>query len=334
MRILGFGEKDSGCAYHRVALPLGFMEDVKAIVTNMPRPEMLNQKWDIVLFNRISPFDNDFNEARLNLGAKVVVDLDDDWDLPYSHIIKSDFELIRPRLVNNIKNADLVTVTNERIAYKASKLNKNVEILPNALPFGLEYFTDDKEPSDLLRLFWCGSITHERDLRILSGPLQRLDGRGIEMVIGGYNDLNDRTRNIWTRMVNVFTNYQKLPFRILRGISPIEYMKLYRHADVMLIPLEASPWHAAKSNLKLLEAACKKIPAIVSKVEPYSRDADAPVLWVEKQSDWIKHIKYLKDNEEKRKDLGEALYQWAVSKYNLFNINPGRRECFTDLIKA
>lgn len=333
MKILGIAEQSSGCGFHRVVLPLGYMDSISARVTNLPSPEMLQEKWDIVLFNRFSPFDNDYNEARDNLGAKVVLDLDDDWELPYSHLIHREYETLKPRLVNNIINADLVTVTNERIADKAYKLNKNVKVIPNSLPYGLHQFTIDKEPSDLIRIFWCGSITHENDLRILSGPLRRLNDKDIEMVIGGYNDVNDRTRMIWDRMLSLFSNSKRLPFRILRGMMPHEYMSLYRHADIMLIPLENSPWHAAKSNLKILEAASKKIPVIVSRVEPYSRDADAPVLWVDKQSDWIKHIKYLK-NEKNRQELGEALYRWAIDKYNLLTINPSRRECFADLVKA
>lgn len=331
MRILGLTSKDSGCGFHRVVLPMGFMDDIEGIVTNFPTDEMLGEHWDIVLFNRFSCFDYDFNEPKQHLGAKVVMDLDDDWELPASHINHLDYEHLKPRLISNIRAADLVTVTNQRLADKVYKLNKNVEVFPNALPYGHHQYTLEREPSDVVRIFWCGSVTHERDLRILNGPFKRLPNKGIEMVIGGYNDINEQSRILWDRMLNLFSDYKRLPFRILRGKDPTDYMELYRHADIMVIPLEESTWHAGKSNLKMLEAASKKIPVIVSAVEPYSLDSDAPVLWVHKQTDWIKHLKTLIYDEEKRKELGEALYLWACNKYNLLDINKRRRQCFASL---
>jgi len=334
MKILGISQKDSGCGFHRVVLPMAFMDGITGIVTNIPSPEMLEQKWDIVLFNRFSPFDNNFNEARNNFGAKVVMDIDDDWELPASHIVYNEYVTYKDRIENNLRNADMVTVTNQRIADKVYKFNKNVHIFKNALPFGQHQFTEDKDPSDLVRIFWCGSITHMDDIKILRGPLHNLPARGVEMVLGGYNESNERSRMIWDKMLSMYTDGKRLPFRIVRGLPVFEYMNLYKHADIMLIPLENSPWHAAKSNLKMLEAASKKIPVIVSKVEPYSLDKDAPVLWVEKQSDWIKHIKFLLNNEKERQEIGDAFYRWAVSNYNLLDINKSRAECFRGLCQA
>jgi glycosyltransferase involved in cell wall biosynthesis len=110
-------------------------------------------------------------------------------------------------------------------------------------------------------------------------------------------------------------------------------MAIFAHADIMLVPLEQSDWHACKSNLKLLEAACKKIPVICSKVAPYSND-DAPVLWVEKQSDWYKHMNYLLNNPEAAVELGQQLYEWAIREYNFADINGRRKAAFENLIRA
>jgi hypothetical protein len=115
---------------------------------------------------------------------------------------------------------------------------------------------------------------------------------------------------------------------------PNNYMQLYEYGDIGLVPLEKSDWHGSKSNLKLLELASKKIPAIVSKVEPYSLDTDAPVLWVESQKDWFKHINFFINNPEQIKIYGEKIYQWAVKKYNIKDVNEIRRKAFADLINA
>lgn len=154
------------------------------------------------------------------------------------------------------------------------------------------------------------------------------------MVIGGYSDINDLSKFIWFKMWQHFTLSNKLHNKILKGLEPIEYMKLYEEADIALIPLEQSDWHGSKSNLKILEAAAKKIPVVVSCVEPYSLDTDAPVFWVKKQSDWFNHLNKLILNKELRNEYGEKIYQWAKSKYNFSDINARRRTAFENLIKS
>ena len=329
MNILGLSQKNSGCGYHRVVLPLGFMDGIKGYVTNLPSDEIVSE-YNYLLYNRISVFDNNIQVLK-DKGYKIIIDLDDDWDLPANHLLYDDYVVFKKRIEENILNADLVTCTNERIWNKIVKINKRAEIIPNALPYGLDQFTDNVEESEFIRLFWCGSITHEQDLQILHNPLKRLIGTKVQMVIGGFNPSNNRSKQIWEQMWKHFTCSGKLESLILPSQDPTEYMKLYSHADICLIPLENSSWHSAKSNLKILEAATKKLPVIVSKVEPYSLDKDAPVLWVEKQSDWFKHINYLINNKNARIDYGEALYNWAKEKYNFHRINAGRKQCFESI---
>jgi len=339
MKILGISHKDSGCAYHRVVLPMGYLaykEGFEGFAIDNPNAETIEQGWDLVLFNRFSPFDSKYDVLRQKLNCKIVMDIDDDWELPYSHINYDHYIAHKNRLEDNIRNADYITVTNERIANKVKKLRNDVEILPNALPFGREQFTEEREPFDKVRIFWCGSATHQKDLELLRNPIKRLSEfkDKIQMVIGGYSDSNEPSRLVWDRMLRNFTSNLSLPFQILRSMRPVDYMALYEHADIMLIPLENSPWHACKSNLKILEAAAKKIPVIVSAVEPYTNDLDAPVFWVHKQTDWYKHLKTLINDEQKRKEAGEALYNWAVRNYNLDHVNDRRADLFTGLRKA
>lgn len=334
MNILGLSQVDSGCSYHRIVLPLGFMDNVKAYVTNMPQEEVLAEGWDIVFYNRLSCFDADWDKVKSDLQAKVIMDIDDDWILPSNHIAQAHYEIYKTRFENNIRKAELITCTNEKLANKIKAYNPNIEIFENALPFGSSQFAYSKTESEFTRIFWCGSITHEYDLRILENPIKRLDNKNVQMVIGGYNESNEMSKKTWTKMVNIFTNRMKLNHQVLHGLLPNQYMNLYKEADIMLIPLENSSWHACKSNLKILEAACNEIPCIVSKVEPYSRDKDAPVLWVEKQSDWLTHINYLLKNKNAIIDYGKKLKEWAESNYHIHSVNQRRRKAFADLIKS
>lgn len=335
MNILGYSTQNSGCSYHRVVLPLAFMDDIKAFATDMPSDEKLAEGWDLILYNRISCFDSDWDRTKKELNCKIVMDIDDDWELPPSHIAYQEYADMKDRIINNLQSADLVTTTNQKLLDKICPINSNVQLFPNALPYGLDQFTDEKVEDEAIRIFWCGSVTHEKDIRILYYPFQRMiNHTNIKMMLGGYNSSNQASLNIWNRMLKSFTYDLKLPFQVINAADPMSYMGMYNYADISVIPLESGTWHSYKSNLKILESAAKKVPCIVSKVEPYSRDSDAPVLWVEKQTDWYKHLKFLIKNKNAREDYGQKVYEWAKERYNFATINAGRKATFESLIKS
>ncbi len=336
MNILGLSNQFSGCGYHRVFMPLGFLPGAKSLVTDIPQKEHFARNFDLILYNRTCIIDQDWQQVKDTLKAKIVCDLDDYWVLPPAHQLHATYAAIQQRIEDNIKAADLVTVTNERLRQHALKLNSNVEVIPNGLPFGRNQFTLDKRDSDLIRIFWAGGSSHEKDMDILRNPIKKLHTHKdkIQMVIGGFTSENEESKRIWERMFSCFTSGGTLPYMKLSGGHPTSYMQLYENADIMLIPLEKSDWHSCKSNLKVLEAASKKIPCIVSRVEPYSLDTDAPVLWVDTQKDWNIHLNNLILNPKLRIDLGEQLYEWAKEKYDLIKINERRKELFRSIIEA
>ena len=335
IQVLGLTQKQSGCGWHRVLLPLAFMPDSYNHICNVVTEDILKERdFKLLLYNRFSMYDKDWEDTKEG-GMKIVMDLDDDWDLPYNHPIFDFYEKHKERVLSNIRHADMVTCTNERLADKISKIHKNVHIFPNCIPLAEHQYTEDKEPSDKVRIFWAGGSTHMDDLRIVSNPIKRLNiYDNIEMVLGGYTDTDEISKMYWDNMAHLFTNGGKLPNRKLNGTMPNEYMTHFKHADIMLIPLESSNWHACKSNLKILEAASKRIPCIVSNVEPYSIDKEAPVLFVNNQRDWFKHLQYLINNPAQRVRMGNDLYEWAKEKYNYKEIGKARRDAFGSLISG
>jgi glycosyltransferase involved in cell wall biosynthesis len=313
------------------------MDNINAYVTNVVSEEIDDKQFDIVLFNRtIQNFGITIDEARKKWNCKVVMDIDDDWELPPNHIMYHGYETIKPIIEQNLRDADMVTCTGQRLADKISLFNSNVHIHKNALPYGEHQFLPDKIHDDRVRIFWCGSVTHEPDLNILKNPMKRLHTirDKVRMVIGGYNDSDSYSKSVWDRMFSSFTCGGTLENFKLKGLMPDEYMEMYEYADICVIPLEDGLWHSCKSNLKILESACKKVPVIVSNVQPYSLDTDAPVFFVNKQSDWFDNMKYLVLNENARKDYGEKLYEWAKQNYDYWKINADRRTAYENLITA
>ena len=330
MNIIGVTHKESGCGYHRVMLPLAFMNDIKGYVTNYITEDKTDD-WDILLYNRICQYDINWKKTKELLGCQVVMDIDDHWQLPLNHLYYNTYQDIAERIERNLMQADLVTVTNSNLLNKVKQFNDNVIVMPNALPYGLNQFNDSRVKSDKVRLFWCGSISHDNDIKILKEPLKRLQGRkDIQMVMGGYNDSDAYTKSIWDKMFSMFTG--NLPSIKLHSTSPTMYMDMYNYADIVLIPLEDSEWHACKSNLKILEAAAKRLPVICSNVAPYNMDVDAPVLWVNNQKDWFRYINLLTNNPSLRENLGNELYAWASKRYNFKEINQQRYDAYKSII--
>jgi glycosyltransferase involved in cell wall biosynthesis len=330
MNIIGVTHKESGCGYHRVMLPLAFMNDIKGYVTNYITEDK-TEDWDILLYNRICQYDLNWSKTKELLGCQVVMDIDDHWQLPVNHLYYNTYQDIAERIERNLMQADLVTVTNSNLLNKVKQFNDNVIVMPNALPYGLNQFNDTRVKSDKVRLFWCGSISHDNDIKILKEPLKRLQGRkDIQMVMGGYNDSDAYTKSIWDKMFSMFTG--NLPSIKLHSASPTQYMDMYNFADIVLIPLEDSEWHSCKSNLKILEAAAKRLPVICSNVAPYNMDVDAPVLWVNNQKDWFRYINLLTNNPSLRENLGNELYAWATKRYNFKEINQQRYDAYKSII--
>lgn len=330
MRILAITSKNSGVGYHRIMMPIVNMKKDYCLMTDTINEEVFEGNYDIVVMNRmlanISP--EQMIEWRNKYGFKLVVDNDDHWQLDPSHILYQHYILnqIPEQIINWIQIADLCTCTHERLAEEIYKHNTNVEILPNAIPYGEEQFILDKKPSDLVRLFWSGSGTHGKDLEILRNPMKRINFP-VRTIIAGYNE---GEKHIWDNMICAFTNGLKLNPTIYNYNQVTEYMAAYCDSDISLIPLVDSKFNAMKSNLKVLETASKKNPAIVSNVHPYK--GFYPACHVNSQKDWYYWIKLLTHDQAARKQYGNDLYEYCNKNFNLHVVNKQRFAIYNKLI--
>lgn len=318
MTIFGLINKNSGPGFHRIMVPLLLMAEVDAYITNAIQEEDFEKRRpDAIYYNRT--VSNEILALRSKYGFKVIVDVDDYWQLDPHHIM---FRYYRdnhvPALqVRNIKQADVVTTTHERLAELIYPLNKNVVIVPNAIP-DHEYFPINKTQSAQghTRIFWQGSITHEKDIAILRSTVKHLDKDKFMMVLAGYTEAAE-----WERMADTFTNYKKLHGCIKPGLSPHEYYQNYQYADVCVVPLLSTRFNGYKSNLKILEAAHSSLPVIASNVHPYK---EMPVLYADKKEDWLKWL----NDKEALEESAVKLAAYCKEKYNFDEINKRRREVF------
>ena len=319
MTIFGLINKNSGPGFHRIHVPLLLMPEVDVYVTNaVTEEDFEKRKPDVVFYNRL------VSDEVLNLQSKyhfrVVCDVDDYWHLDPHHIMfKFSKQNSIPRhQEKNIRSADLVTCTHERLADEAFKLNKNVVVLPNAIPKNAPDFfptTRTQSAKGHKRIFWQGSVTHEKDLQLLRDTIKKLDKDRFMMVMVGYAKQIE-----WERMADCYTNYQKMPGVVFPGTGTETYYHSYQYADVCVVPLLSTKFNGYKSNLKILEAAHIGLPVIASNVHPYK--GMEGVLYVDRKEDWKKWL----DDDKAQEESASVLKSYCDKHFDFDKINLKRRE--------
>jgi glycosyltransferase involved in cell wall biosynthesis len=319
MKVLIHGHKNSGVSLHRLINPMRYMPDVEIVKTFDDKP-------DIFFYNRILPEEIRDKIADLKAlhGFKTIVDIDDYWELDNFHILYDEYQRdnFAQKQIRHIREADAVLCTHERLAMEIMPYNGNVHVLPNAIPKA-DQFIVERVPHHLIRLYWQGSPTHRADIGILAHPAHLMSGLStkIQMVMAGYNEGDA----VWHQMVMDYTAGLKHQYKIIPAGPAESYYKSYSEADICLVPLVRSRFNSGKSNLKVLEAANLALPVIASEVHPY---LDMPVLYANRASDWVKHIKKLVRSRGARRDAGLELKEFADAYFNFNKINDARRQIF------
>lgn len=320
MKVLAIND-NSGPKYHRILLPCFLMNGIELTVDSVLTEE--NSKVDIIFYNRMFTKTTIQNvlDLREKNEFKMIVDFDDSWILGNDHILYDMYKEFRASEIMEefIKLSDAVTVTHDRLREIILPINKNVHILPNAIP-KYDQFLYPKTPSDTVRLFWAGGVTHRKDLEILRNPVKRI--KDCEFVLGGF--VKDHPE--WQSMASAFTNGGRVKHRVLEAMPVADYYSAYSECDIALIPLKYSRFNTYKSNLKILEAANISAPCIVSEVDPYL--GFPYVNYVKNQSDWYKHATNLIRNKALREDQGAKLKEHCDQVYNFAKINEERRQVF------
>lgn len=125
------------------------------------------------------------------LDIKVIVDIDDHWELDPSHGYYQSAKLdnLLSISIECIKLADMVTTTTDTLRNVIKVYNKNVVILPNAINPNEEQFKIKKTESDLIRFGWLGGSTHTKDIELLSdfSAAQKSLPKKTQIVLCGFN---------------------------------------------------------------------------------------------------------------------------------------------------
>lgn len=361
MKIHYYVRPETGVSYHRFVQPMDYTlwdeGDSATLKWHGTDETEENLECDILAYSLFLETDAVLLKNLQAKGTRIVVDVDDDWDIPVSHpryqiLTERRFQ---QRVLGNIRIADVVTCPTLRLQEKIRQYNKNTVVIPNALPYGYEAYHDrDRVQSDRTRFIYVGGSSHYEDIRMLEGKFKRIASdpsikNHSNFIMCGYRphqakryltnyDQENQTNNyamvkvpgVWDKIGAIFAQTQcEL---VLPNLPPQHYITHYNHGDISLIPLKESTWASYKSPLKLAEAATRNIPAICSRTAPYS-DVDAPgVIWVDHPDDWLKHIKKCIKDKEYVRDMGMQLGEYCREHYDLVKWAEVRKQLYKSLM--
>lgn len=362
MKIHYFVRPENGVSFHRFVQPMDYIhwdEGTESILKWHGEDETEEGlDCDILAYSLFLETDAVLLKNLQSKGTRIVVDVDDDWDIPVSHpryqmLTENRFQ---QRVLDNIRIADVVTCPTLRLQEKVRQYNKNTVVIPNALPYGYEHYHDkDRIASDKTRFIYVGGSTHYEDIRMLEGKFKRIGSdphikNNSNFIMAGYRphyakryltnyDQEQQNNNwapykvpgVWDKMASIFAQTQVE--KILPTLPPQDYITHYDHGDVAIVPLKESTWASYKSPLKLAEAATRNIPVICSQVGPYSDvESVSGVIWAPTTADWIPAIRKCIKDKEYVKDMGLQLGEYCREHYDLVRWNETRKQVYKSLM--
>lgn len=325
----------TGVGYHRILKPYAELSEDRNDILLTRSNAYINRDHDIVIFNRLCGASYEDDRAIMKemkvCGQKIIVDIDDYWHLPPGHLLENYYKVnrISKRIEQNIREADLVTTTNEVLALKILKVNKNVVILPNALKLSDTQWQDHKVKEKPYRFGFIGSRAHTNDIPLLRKACNRMhrSDYDFKFIFMGWAGEDDPASRLFEEVLSARgTGNNRYGKIAAKGVT--EYGLAYNLVDCALAPLEDNLFNRCKSNLKILEAAAHKMPIICSKIHPYyvGGDFDKCVLFAEKELDWFNHMADLVKNPQKGRDMGEKMNQILTDRFTYKVVNKLRNE--------
>lgn len=292
---------NSGSKYHRVIIPLDLLPKDKYEVTYLNEKFFLEhvvKDYDYLYIHWIQQTNPVFLSLwKEKYGFKIIQDIDDYWQLPIGHHLKERFEKSKPQLFNQLILADLVLCSTPFLVEKCLQYNINCKLRQNYIPIGYHQFQPELKlvkNDEKIKVGICGSISHLNDWLSIKNPLKRiLNDKFIadnyEFVIAGYADDNQSSKEMWDKIVNLFTSKLIKP-KIIKHFPVNEYINLYNHLDVLLAPLEDNEFNKAKSQLKLQESSVKS--TIVISNDIYKQKGFIDYLSTSKYSyyEWLRKL--------------------------------------------
>lgn len=331
MKIFGWMADQQGCGWYRMAQPLRVLTDRgHTTAASMALPDEWRDTADVIIGQRITEPDPTEMWRRLDVGyyggrrPKLIYDIDDDLlDVDpangpaYTYCSQPH---VRDNLIYNIARADLVTVTTDRLADVVSVYNPNVAVIPNYIPQALLDLPPIPEPGDTITVGWAGTDTHIGDFDEVAPELVRFLRRNPQVHYHSIGRQPIRTpAGLAYRHFGVFPSLRGIPADQLRTTPWRAQVQDYYQAldfHVGIAPLRATRFNAAKSDIKFVEMAARRIPVVASNVGPYANTVvtGKTGILVDRSHEWTRALRALTSDPDMRAEIATNAYHYALER--------------------
>ena len=262
-----------------------------------------------------------------NLNKKVIFDIDNLlFDTKYTNVIPfikslsmKEKQLIDDNIIRigkTLKLCDVALTTTKSLAKELKNyisivfINSDVvneemwKLSQNILKSGY----NKKIKDHIIIGYWSENIAFNSDFDMIKPVLLKIlkEFKNVEILLIGEIDFsvdyNEFQSQIFYKKV---INWKKLP-------------QIISNVDIILAPLENNIFNIAKSEIKWVEASLVKAPTIASNFGVFKeviKHKETGLLCSDLK-DWYISLKYLINNENFRKKLGENAYKFCKDKFN------------------
>ncbi|MES2508806.1 MAG: glycosyltransferase [Pseudomonadota bacterium] len=338
------GGTPTGSAYVRVLLPYNTVairrgwkmcQSVSLPMPGPPQVVLIQREAINIKFDALQAWLPKWRAS----GSKLVFEIDDDLmdeealkERRYQHDIAETVQKVRYLA----QRADLVLVSTEPLAKKFYALNKNVQVIPNALDAELWRLNKPRthtegqfkrDPLGPVRIGYIGTSSHHADLELIRQAMRTIEekyGTTVEIeVVGAFQDVTPTFgKRVGLPKKNDYPNF-------------VNWLDQRVHWDIGVIPLTQEKFNFSKSYLKFLEYAALDMAIVVSEHETYRAVAIPEkncLVATDTVEAWVKQLSRLIDDIELRTALSIAARKSCIEQHTLEKITPKILNSLDDLM--
>jgi glycosyltransferase involved in cell wall biosynthesis len=345
LRILGIethfktnGDKEvtSGVDWARIVLPLRELSknpdfEVKIVKNpfkdNKETWDSLTKYYDIIYSSYIDSPEGYVNmavHAKKN-NCKVIVDLDDDlWEIPEASPVYQTYHIgsFALDVVSKvIEDVSYVTTTNSHLKYDichyTGKHPSQVHVLPNYLDLDMYDKNNIKEVKrDNIVIGFFGSNTHVVDVMMPEYL------NAIARICKEFPNVEYKTIGLFLPQIKTKLGKQ---YSFLLGHADVNswasvlWPQMMSEVDIFTAPLLNTNFSKCKSHIKMMEIGAGAKPAVFSDIRQYKEviQHDKDGYLASTEGEWYRYLKELVVSEQKRRDMGQALYEKVYNEWQM-----------------
>ena len=319
MRILIIVNSEDAVGYHRL---LSTHTMLKMNYPNVKIDKILGQQdllkykfglYDLILFSRSvqwSNIESFTNRLREITTAKLVLDVDDYWELDKHHISYSEDynKRLKESTEESIKFFDYIITTHERLKEKIEEINKNVFVIPNVInTYELQWKQPPKRKG-VVKFGFMGGSTHYEDLEFANCDFSKL------------------------KSIAYLPMYRDLGFQINKGKGIKSYGTLLNDFDVSLAPLLPTFFNSCKSNLKVVEAGVKGRAIICTETPPYLDFKSDNIIYIKPNESWQDKLQLLSKDRTTVEKMAKGLQEEVLEYYNCHRWTKFRMDLYKSIL--